>query len=55
MTHEQSKVHHAKRRNRAAALLNLNPAHTRHKVERPLKGRGSYARLSNHRILKETC
>jgi stalled ribosome alternative rescue factor ArfA len=55
MTHEQRKVHHAKRRNRAAALLQANPHHLRAKTEKPLKGRGSYARVSNRRFLRETC
>ena len=53
MTREQAKVHRVKRRNRAAALLQLNPHHVRAKTEIPLKGRGSYARISSHRYLRE--
>ena len=49
MTHEQAKVHRVHRRNRAAALLSMNPAHIRAKTERPLKGMGSYVRRVKHR------
>lgn len=55
MTHEQSKLNRAKRRNRAAALLQQNPHHLRAKTEKPLKGKGSYARLGNGRFLREVC
>jgi stalled ribosome alternative rescue factor ArfA len=48
VTHEQTKEHRVKRRNRAAALLSLNPAHIRHTVQRPLKGMGSYVRRAKH-------
>ncbi len=49
MTHEQSKEHRVKRRNRAAALLSFNPAHIRARTERPGKGMGSYVRRAKHR------
>jgi stalled ribosome alternative rescue factor ArfA len=49
MTHEQRKVHHAKRRNRAAALLSQNPSHIRARVERPAKGKGAYIRKPKYR------
>lgn len=49
MTHEQQKVHREKRRNRAAALLSMNPSHIRHRVERPAKGKGAYVRRAKYR------
>ena len=49
MTHEQQKEHRVKRRNRAAALLSMNPAHIRAKVQRPAKGKGAYVRRAKYR------
>ena len=48
MTHEEKKVRRAKRRNRAASLLNLNPAHIRAKVEAAKRGKGAYERRPKH-------
>lgn len=48
MTHEQNKVNRQKRRNRAAALLNMNPAHIRAKVEKPKRGKGAYVRRGKY-------
>lgn len=48
MTHEQKKLNREKRRNRAAALLNMNPSHIRAKVEKPKRGKGAYVRRGKY-------
>ncbi len=48
MTHEQKKLKREKRRNRAASLLSMNPAHIRAKVEPAKRGKGAYERRPKH-------